>query len=359
MIAITTTVMRRHGNFRYLATITLASNVLGMGAGVIVVLQFRSGAALTVSAVSAQVLLLLGTLILTKDSLWGIASVRAARGEILFSSNLTAIKVAEYLVGNIMKFSTSRWLGSSYFGYWNRADMLATLPFQQVQNALLQAVSPEFRHDINKPDRAHRVWTDLLTLVAWFALPTSAVAAVVLPLLLPVLFGPGWEVAAILTAPLAVAGGLQTVSMVLSSAVESLGRFKWMWLTSTVLIGIQLIGAAAVIFYQDIIAAMVCLIFTQLSRHTMQLVLCCRSGYIDRRRLLRSYTIVTVFSILVAALSLTITNLFSRAPEAPALYLVIGSLIISTVLCGWIFRSHLPPLALVRKYGLLPKGSRL
>lgn len=359
LVGISTTVMRRQGSFRLLATVTLVSNLLGMALGSIAVMQFRSGAALTVSAIVSQILLLLGSLLLTKRVLWGVSSIGHARHEMLFSSNLTAIKFAEYLVGNIMKFSTSRWLGSSYFGYWNRADMLATLPFQQVQNALLQTLSPEFRHDIHRPDRAHRVWADLLILVAWFAVPSSAVAAVVFPQLVPILFGQGWGVAAVLAAPLAIAAGLQTVSMVLSSAVESLGKFKWMWVTSIALILIQIVGAAALVFYSSIFIAMACVIATQIARHSLQLVLCSRNGYLDLPRLLRNYMVVMVTSVAMAGLSGLVCWMVGLTNEQPAFWIGVGIVVIGFSFASYRFGSRLPPFVLAQKYGLLTKRRQL
>lgn len=353
LIAISTTVMRRQGSFRLLAVVTLISNVLGMIIGVVMVLQLQSAMALAVSAIASQVALLCTSLLFSKRILWGLGGIGAARREVVFSTNLTAIKLAEYLIGNIMKFSVSRWLGSSYFGHWNRADMLATLPFQQIQNALLQAISPEFRHDIDKPHRAHRVWVDLLTLVAWFALPTSAVAAVVLPSLVSLLFGPGWEIAAGLATPLAISAGLQTISMVLSSAVESLGRFRWMWLTSLALIAIQLGGAAALFLNRDISVAMSILILTQILRHALQVGQCHKNGYINLGKLLLSYLVVIIFSSFFAGLAAVVMWLTMSAQAQSGFYVFAAMTVIGTVVALWKLRHRMPPYVLALKYGLI------
>lgn len=347
-----TSLMRRQGSFRWLAGATVASNILGMCVGIIAVVNSPTAVSLAVSAVGSQFLVLIASLILTKRVMWGVAGLGHARHEVAFGGHLTAIKIAEYLIGNITKFSVSRWLGASYFGFWNRADMLATLPFQQVQTALLQVISPEFRHDIDRPDRAYRLWTDLLILVSWLVAPLSALAAVILPHVVPTLFGPGWDVSAALTLPLAISACLQTVSMVLSSAVETLGRFRWMWITSSVLIAIQVLGAVGIFIYRDMAAAMICLIGTQIIRHAMQVTLCGRHGYLDVPRLMRNYGAVFIYSSVLAATAFLVAVLLTSTPRNPTCFVLSGGLVCFVLFFTWFMRRRLPPLLIIQRYGL-------
>lgn len=354
---IATTLMRRKGSFRALALIALLSNLVGMGAGAIAVIEFKSASALVMSSIVAQLLLVLGALSLTGGDLWGLARLKRARNEVRFSGHLTAIKFVEYLIGNITKFSTSRAIGSSYFGYWNRADVLTSVPFQQVQVALIQAISPEFRHDIGNAERARHVWTDLLILVAWFALPLSALAAVIMPALVPIFFGPGWTITSALVVPLALSAGLQMMSMVLSSAVETLGRFSWMWITSALLLAVQVAGAMSVFVYQDIIFAMVALIVTQIARHSVQIALCGKNGYLNITRLARNYLVVVVFSTLVAAIGVGVCTLVPLALTSPTLWGLIALIVFGAAVLLWRFRDRLPPVILAKKYGLFGRES--
>jgi len=352
-----TSLLRRQGSFRLLAGLTLCSNLIGMIVGAIVVFQLKTAVALAVSAIIAQALILIGSLLATKGIMLGFGSIGLAKSEVAFSGSLSAIKISEYLIGNIMKFSVSRWMGASFIGYWNRADTVATLPFQQVQTALLQAVSPEFRHDIENPRRAFRVWSDLLIMVAWFVLPISVLAAIILPGIVPVLFGPGWQFAAALTTPLAIAAGLQTVSMVLSTAVESLGRFRWMWITSGFLIAFQVLGATTLLLFRDISVALACLIATQIIRHGLQVFICGRYGYLDVRGLLVSYLAVGVFSIVVGTVGWTIGWLVNLAETSPSAWL--GAVGVGFFACGalWFGRESLPPLRLAQTYGLYRRNA--
>lgn len=356
LAAIATSLLRRQGSFRALAIVTLAANLLGMVIGAAAVAVWRTGWSLAASALAAQLLLLLLSTYLCGRILWGVANIKHARSEIAFSSNLSPIKFTEYFVGNILKWSVSRFLGSANFGYWNRGDMLATLPFQQVQMAVIQAVSPEFRNDIESPVRAHRVWTDLQILVAWFAFPLSAAAAIVLPLTVPLLFGPGWEQTSVLIPYLAVAAGLQMVSTVLASAVEMLGRYKWLWMTSGSLILFQLVGVCFLLILQDIAVAMMFLIATHTARHAVQVSLCGKHGYLDIPRLMKNYLASLVFALL---LSLGLWISFWVAPGksvAPVIWL--GSLLIAVVVAVSLFklRMKFPPWVIASRYGFI-KGA--
>lgn len=347
-----TNLMRRQGSFRLLAGITLTSNIVGMIVGAIVVFRMQSASALVVSAIVAQGLILVGSLLTTRRVMWGFGSIRSARTEVAFSGRLSIYKLSEYLVFNIMKFSVSRWLGASMFGHWNRADTLATLPFHQVQTALLQAVGPEFRHDIDNPNRAVRVWSDLLVLVAWVTVPVSVLAAIVLPGIVPLFFGPGWEIAAVLSSPLAIAAGLQTVSLVLSTAVESLGRFKWLWITSTCLIVVQVISAMALFVFRDIAIAMICLIATPLIRHGLQVFICGRHGYLDVRGLVASYWAVMVFSLGVGAVAWLVRWLVLLIPDVAFAGISAVGVCVLAAVALWLGRNRLPPIRLARTYGL-------
>lgn len=356
LVAVGTNLMRRQGSFRNLALITLAANLFGMLIGTFFVVEYSSAMSLTASAILAQLLLLVGILLMTGGDMLGVARLRNAREELGFSARLIGIKFVEYLIGNITKFSVTRWIGSSYFGHWNRADTLATIPFQQFQGAIIQAIGPEFRHDINRSHRAYSVWTDLLIMVSWIVLPASAVAASVLPPMVPIIFGPGWTMTATLVIPLAISAGFQTLSIVLATAIESIGKFKWMWSTSILLLAIQIIGAVAIFVYGDIGIAMACLVLTQVSRHCMHLFLCTKHGYIELPRILKQYGLVVILMIIIGAIGwFCFYDPFGIMSFALtiAIYVMSGSI---AVIVAWRFRIKLPPYQIALNYGLIGRS---
>ena len=348
------TLLRRRGKFRALATIALASNISGMALGVWAVIVFEAADALVVSPVAAQAGLLIGSLLLSGGSLIGFAKVGRKSIEVAFSAQLVPVKLADYVIGNVAKFSTSRWVGIESFGFWNRGDVVTSLPFQQIQTAIIQAISPEFRHDIRDSVRANRVWTDMLILISWVAFPLSAATAVVVPFLVPVLFGPGWEMTGVLVPWLAIASGIQILATVLASAIEVLGRLKWIWSSAVILLLIQ--GAAATFLFvlRDLIVAMIFLVLTQIVRHIVNVWQCGRIGYLDIRKLAKGYMFALLFGAFLAACVWAASKLIqlSFSGATPGWSILGLAILVGLSASVFALRSRFPPIRIARTYGI-------
>jgi O-antigen/teichoic acid export membrane protein len=197
-----------------------------MGIGVLTALEWPGAVSLVVSPILAQFFIFCGAFILNGRLLLGLGRLKSAATEARFSFQIILTTLASYLTGNVGKWSASFVLGPAALGQWNRADVVAFVPFQQIQVALVQAIYPEFRHDRANGVRAREVWPDLLGIVAWVVFPITAGAAVIIPHIIPLLFGEGWAVAASLAVPIAIAGGLQIIASLLSSGIEAIGRFR-------------------------------------------------------------------------------------------------------------------------------------
>jgi O-antigen/teichoic acid export membrane protein len=180
-------------------------------------------------------------------------------------------------------------LGAEVIGQWNRAEVLATLPFQQLQSALLPVVYPEFRHDRAGASRAQRKWADMISLVAWVTIPAGVVGAVLLPHLLPILLGDQWQQAALFTIPLALAGGLQPPTVLLAAAIEAIGKFRVIWLVNAVVFASQLTAVALVFLLKSPWPAVCALLVMNLLSHALYASWAGRRGYLDTHALARSY----------------------------------------------------------------------
>ena len=356
-IGLSTGLMARSGKFRQLALITVASNVMGMAVGAIAVMTWQSASSLVVSGALAQLLILGGSLFATDRQLLGLAKLKHGHGDIGFSGKLMLASFLSYLTGNITKFSLTRAVGAATLGHWNRAEVVSVIPFQHIQNALIKAAYPEFRHDIADAHRAKRVWTDMLILTAWIAFGLSACGAALIPPLVPVVFGPGWEIAASLAGPLAIAGGLQIVTTLLASGIEALGRFRWVWSTDAILISLQ-VGAAALIFlYEDIFVAIVAIFLTNVVRHAWQVWLAGRGGYLNVPRLLQNYLLAASVSASFGAIIWAIVKLASISGDHPSEWFWTLSLAAVVVFALFMFREKIPAVVIARRYGFIPKRS--
>ncbi|MDQ0824605.1 O-antigen/teichoic acid export membrane protein [Arthrobacter sp. B2I5] len=353
LLGLSTGLMARRGKFRQLALITVCSNLIGMAVGAYAVSIWQSASSLVVSALLAQFLILISTVLASEGGLLGIGSLRHGRDDIGYSGKLVFGSLFSYLTGNIVKLSMARSLDLGVLGHWNRAEVITTIPLQQVQAALTRAVYPEFRHDLKDSSRTRIVWTDMLVMVAWIALCLSTCMAVLLPPFVPLIFGPGWEFAASLIAPLAVAGGLQIVSILLTSAMEALGKFRWIWSTDLILILIQICSATLMVVYKNVWVAIVALILTNVIRHGWQVWLAGRHGYVDSLRLLRQYVVATIFSLTLALVLWASLHLVLCDATAPGPWVAASLLTGGFLSMCWLFRRRLPFFVLAHKYGLV------
>ncbi|WP_028280555.1 oligosaccharide flippase family protein [Arthrobacter sp. H5] len=344
--------LRRQGRFKTLAKCVLSCNLIGMVLGAIAAYIWGSPLALLVSPIAAQSGMAIIGLALNLDIFKGRAKLSDAKNDINFSWKLTVASLLSYTNINIGKIATSSTLGAGALGQWNRADVVSTIPFMQVQTALIQTVYPEFRHDQYTGRRARTAWPDLLTLVAWASIPAAGVAAVVLPYLVPILFGPGWETAAWLAAPFAIFAGLQVVSTVLAAAIEALGRFRWIWASHLMLMLIYGISAILMLITHSWIAIISGLLTAQVAQHLLHVILCWRAGYISLRPLVRGYCEVLIVTISLATLMWLIV--FSVQSLSVGLSIVVILLIVILVLAFlWRVRETLAPVKTARKYGIL------
>ncbi len=353
-IGLVTGLLLRGGRFKAFSISAVCCNVSGMVIGAIAVTVWGTAEALVVSAIASQVLSLLVGHIFTRGVLLRLGNPVHAGREISYGSHVTGSNLLSYLSVNMSKWGVSNAVGPAVMGHWNRADTVTTLLFIQLQTALGQAVFPEFRHDINSPIRARRVWPDLLSLVAWLTVPAGAIWAILVPFVVPLLFGNGWSAAAVLGAPLAVLGGLQVVFSLLNSAVNTLGRYRWLWSTQLIMIVVQLPLLVAVFTMRDIGPAIVGLYVAAIAQHAWHIWLCARAGYLDVAGLLRRYLSVAIAAIICAAVTWIILRLAVLAASGgtPLLWLAALIVTIGAGYAAWMLRRKYPPLRIAREYGL-------
>lgn len=354
--ALSTGLLRRQNRYRILAGTTLAGNILGMGAGTCVVLLWPSPTSLLVSPVLSQAFIAITAAWMNRSLFSRFARLSDAGPDIRYSGRLTATSIVGYLNGNVGKWAISTGLGAAPLGQWNRADVVTTVPFHSIQAALIQAVYPEFRHDIGSSTRARRVWTDMLNLVAWLAWPLAAVAAVIVPAVMPVLFGPGWGLASALATPLALVGGLQIVAATLSSGIEALGRFRWLTVTLGVQAAVYVGAASAAIATQSLVPIVAGLFTATLGQHVIQVAICSRRGYLAPWTLYRGYLSAAGFS--AAAAGFMYLSLLSISYRSLAGGTGLAILLLTVTATAWRFRHHLPPLQIAMRYGLGGAGRR-
>jgi len=350
LLGLLTALTRRLGRFRWLAGATVGSSAVGMVVGVLVVLRSRNAESLVFASVASQLLLTVALYSAARMEFEGRWRAKSALSELSYSAKLTGSRMVAYLSGNVGRWSVTTSLGAAAFGQWNRAEAVSTVPFHQLQSAMMQATYPEFRHDREGPERAFRIWADVVAMVAWVAVPLACVGAVIVPLLVPALFGPGWETAARMVPVLMIAGGIQCVVMILSSALEALGVFKWLWLAQCAALTVQIAGAIGVAVTHSIVPVFIALPLSLVVFHAVDVVAGSRLGYLSWRRLARHYVAIATASILIALVTWVSVLAFRTGwPGAVAAVVCLAGV----ALYVWRKRESLPPIRLAREYGLL------
>lgn len=344
MVAMATGLVRRGGRYRYLALATLGSNLLGMVVGVIVVLILHNSVALIVYSSIAQLGLLL-TLYpwIRPIAAWPGRNWTAR--DVGFSFRLTLLSLMQYLTLNAGPWGIARFLSPANLGQWNRADALSTVPFYQLQAAVVQVLGPEFRHDVANNARAYRVWSDMLILAAWFALPAAAFGFAVVPDIVLVLLGERWAPAASLAAILCIAGGLRLLDGVLASGLESLDRFRTIWAIQGALLILQALVVFSVWTTGEAVWAAIGLIATTVVRHLASVMLAHRWGYLNLKRVMSAYASSAVVAFVVG-LSV---YLLARSPNLLDSGIGIVSLA-TTVGTLFLLRKRLEIFSLLRHY---------
>lgn len=349
MLSLCNGAFRRLGKFRSLALVTFASNLLGMVAGAVLVAVFRSPEALAVSAIVAQfattayAVIRLRTLLVPQRFSFRADNVR-------FSTKLVAVSVFQYVSGNAPRWSVSHFIGTLPLGAWNRADVLTTVPFSQVQAALLQVIYPEFRKNELGTAQIRSVWRDMLTLVSWLTLPAGAIVAAAGPAVTQWLLGPGWARTADYIPLLAALGAVQPLVQLLAAGLESFARFGAIWVSEWAALALSIGGAVVVCFTHDVFAALLAMLVGALVRHVAHISWAVHAGNLSLGPLLSSYATSLGAAMVVF---LVIRGVVAPSPRGVPTQLIATLLLGAIVAIGLRFRHRLPPVAIARKRGIL------
>lgn len=352
MLSLSNGLLRREGLFRELALATFVANVVGMIVGAVAVAVFRSPESLAVSAIVGQ----WGTLLWTAGRLRGglVPGRLSLRSDnVRFSTKIVAVSVFQYISGNAPRWSVSHFIGTSVLGSWNRADVLSTVPFSQLQNALMQVIYPEFRRYTVGTSAARAAWLDMLSLVAWLTLPLGALLAGVGPVAVSLLLGPGWGQAAEILPLLALLGALQPLMVLFAGVLESASLFRAIWLGEVLALALSAGGVAMVFTSRDYTFALIAMILATLVRHVVHLLRARRLGALRMRDVARGYSQPVTFALIVYGCALALT----RAASGSAASLIAGAVGVAVLLLWacWA-RRDFGPLQILRRRGILGGG---
>ncbi len=353
LFGLVTGLARRLGAFKFLAAVTLSANVTGMILGGLFTAFRPEATSLVISSLLAQTVVVVVCFVRFRR--YVKPTLRLPSKDLLvFSWSLLGLSMIQYASSTLPRFGASNVLGAPAIGQWNRAEVLTTLPFQQLQTAIVPVLYPEFRHDRHDASRSLTLWPDLLCLLAWVTLPLGVVGSAVIPWLLPVVLGAEWRQAGLLGIPLCLAGGIQPATVLLSSALEAVGRLRIVVSSSLLALAVQGVAMALVFHQRSIWPAVVALPVVYAIMHAYQIFAAARAGLLSLQLLLRRYGSLALFTISLAIAAHATAIALSTSSRVATAAALIGSGAVAFRLLRW---SSLPPVTLARELGLLRKGS--
>jgi len=348
-------VSRRNGLFRLIGIATLLANISGMAVGLICLSFWHSSLCLLISPLFSQGVLTIVLISRNRVQLFGFKSLRGLSDFTRYNISVILTKIASYVVLTLPLLIISRFFNLKIIGFMNRADVFTTLPLAQIQVALVQAISPEFRHDRNSPSRANTIWTDILVLFSWLVFPITLLLATIGYFVTPAVLGPGWSEAAYFSIPLALIGGLQILVSVLNSAIETVGSFRVVWLALLAALIGNGFGALFALMYRDFFWLPVGMVISVLLQHLAQIVASASRGFLQLKALFRGYFMSLIFSLMLC--SPLVLTLYCWQHNAFSIGFMSLTLLITIFNLFWMVRNakSLVVVNLLKKYRIISK----
>ena len=135
------------------------------------------------------------------------------------------------LSANIDYLIVGRFLGPEILGFYVLAYQLVTTPFLRINPILTAVAFPVFAARQSEDEVLRRGYLEMVRLLALILLPILLALALTAPLLVPVIFGPRWQMAAPLIQILTLLGLAKGLSNPSGTIFLSKGRadigFKW------------------------------------------------------------------------------------------------------------------------------------
>lgn len=229
-------ILRRHLDFRSLAMRSFAAIIVS---GIVGVSLALSGAGVWSLVAQDLVYRLVGAIVLWRASDWRPGfRISGTHFRHLFSFGI-------YVVGSrILNFVNRRsddlligyFLGPTMLGYYTIAYRLLLVMINLLTGVSTAVAFPAFSRLHGKPERLRRAFYTATKLTCVASFPAFLGVAVLAPLLIPVLFGPGWEPSIPVMQILALSGILLSVQYFNGSVIQAEGKPSWQ-------LGITLVSA--------------------------------------------------------------------------------------------------------------------
>lgn len=242
------TELTRQARFGRIATGDVTGQVVGVGAGLVVILAGGGLWGLVAQQVVAALVSMLW--VMTRIGWWPTGPRRGQQMRALFSFGSYTLggSIINYISINIDQILIGRWWGASIVGLYNRAFMVARLPAQQVAVPLTRVVVPHLVRRLDDPVAFSRAMRRAQTMVAGPLILLFAYLIAVAPDVVRFGLGSGWQESVGFVRVLCLAGLVESASRVYFWAALAHGRpglvFRAELGGRVVMVGLMLAGVS-------------------------------------------------------------------------------------------------------------------
>lgn len=268
---------RRAGRFRQLSIAQAGAALLGVVLGLACVYATRAVWSLPISVVVATVS---AALLGPHAAGGGLGPGRLRRDTTTylgFGSRALTSNLIEYAGWAGVQWATSRAAGPVPLGQLNRALAFASMPILALNTAVSNVLAPSYGSDSQESVRRSQLGRSAI-LSTWLGLGSAAVVAGAAYPLIPVLLGPGWDVAAGLSILMALASGGSVAAAPMSVYLQSQDRFREYRRIQYATLGVYVGCAVVVLTTHAVVWAALAYTSAAWLRYVLLLVLLTRCG---------------------------------------------------------------------------------
>lgn len=349
--------LRRRLRYASAAGIESVSPVVGFVVGGVLVIVLRSPSALVVGqVVTAATMLALG-LVACRTEIGLAFSRRDATGLLSFSGQVSGQNLAHYGFYTLPGLVIARTSGSAALGFFSRANLAVMLPMNFVNVGISKTLYPVLPQ-LTDAESRRRALSDVLAVGTYLVWPMLGLLAGFASIAVRLLFGPGWDPAAAMIAPLCLFAAANLGYVILASATESIGWLRVGWsIQGAWAIGLVVITVVAWQLGAGVSTFLYGYAVAQIGAHVVQVGLLSRRGLVSLRNVCLDEFAGGAMALFAFAVSLGVTE----STEGSPLLVRLAAVALVAVANGFAMILVLPHVAAGRtlaRRGLLPKGLR-
>ncbi len=178
------------------------------------------------AAIAQSAVVAVGALILRPHSLLPTLRPGNVDGLFSFGGRVSLLSLLEFLSGSSDTLAVGRYSGPAMLGQYDRASILVALPVQQLATNASEVLLPAVSRIQSDRGRLSSTYEAGLAIFSAVVFPACAVIAVISKPLVRLLLGPQWGLASTLVPLVAVATGLDMVSLFPAVICEATARLN-------------------------------------------------------------------------------------------------------------------------------------